>query len=509
MVVKEHLRERLAELRLAHARGPQENERADRTIRILQARPTPTDGVAHRLDRLVLADHPLVQPLLEHEQLRPLRLDQPRHRNSGPGADDLGDLLGTNLATQEPLRRRGPLRSGLLRLLLRALLLQPLLQSLSLHVEFIELLVEFLAHRLPRRLTVLDLHARLVECELHLVELLPHLLRAAHAALLRLPLLPEAGQFLPQFGRLRFDLDEPLLGMLLRLLGELPRRQFQLHEPPLHLVDLARHALQFHRDPTRRLVHEVDRLVGQEPVGDVAMRQLRSRHEGRILDLHPLVMRLIPRLESPQDRDRVLHARLADHHRLKPPLEGRVFLDVLAVFVERRRADAPQLAAGQCRLEQVGRVGATFGSPGTDHGVQFVDEQDHVARRGLHLAQDRLQPVLELAAVFRAGDQGAEIKCDHPLAAECLRHVRLHDPHRQPLGDRRLAHARLADQHRIVLCSPREHLNHTANLSVAADHRIKLSLAGPLHQIDAIFLEGLKLLLRVLIGDPRLATHRL
>ena len=262
MVVKEHLRERLAELRLAHARGPQENERADRTIRILQARPTPTDGVAHRLDRLVLADHPLVQPLLEHEQLRPLRLDQPRHRNSGPGADDLGDLLGTNLATQEPLRRRGPLRSGLLRLLLRALLLQPLLQSLSLHVEFIELLVEFLAHRLPRRLTVLDLHARLVECELHLVELLPHLLRAAHAALLRLPLLPEAGQFLPQFGRLRFDLDEPLLGMLLRLLGQLPRRQFQLHEPPLHLVDLARHALQFHRDPTRRLVHEVDRLVG-------------------------------------------------------------------------------------------------------------------------------------------------------------------------------------------------------------------------------------------------------
>ena len=509
MVVEEHLGQCLAELRLAHARGPQENERADRTVRILQARPTAADGVAHRLDRLVLADHPLVEPLFEHEQLRPLRLHQPRHRNPGPGTHDLGDLLGTNLATQQPLRRRGPLRSGLLRLPLRALLLQPLLQSLSLHIEFIELLVELFANRLPRRLTVLDLHARLVECELHLFELLPHLLRAAHAALLRLPLLPEAGQLLSQLGRLRFDLDEPFLGMLLRLLRQLPRRQFQLQEPPLHLVDFARHALQFHRDPTRRLVHEVDRLVGQEPVGDVAMRQLRSCHEGRVLDLHPLVVRLVPRLESPQDRDRVFHTRLADHHRLKPPLEGRVFLDVLAVFVERRRADAPQLAAGQRRLEQVGRVGATFGSPGTDHRMQLVDEQDHVASGGFHLAENRLQPVLELAAVFRAGDQRAEIKCDHPLATEGLRHVRLHDPHRQPLGDRRLAHARLADQHRIVLRPPREHLDHTANLSVAADHRIELALTGTLHQINAVFLQGLKLLLRVLIGNPRLATHRL
>jgi hypothetical protein len=53
------------------------------------------------------------------------------------------------------------------------------------------------------------------------------------------------------------------------------------------------------------------------------------------------VVGLIPGLETTQDRDRVLYARLTDEDRLKPPFEGRVFLDVLAVFVERRRPDAP------------------------------------------------------------------------------------------------------------------------------------------------------------------------
>ncbi len=90
-------------------------------------------------------------------------------------------------------------------------------------------------------------------------------------------------------------------------------------------------------------------------------------------------MRFVARLEAAEDRDRVFDVRLADIDRLEPPLERRVLFDVLAIFVERRRADAAQLAAGQCRLEQVGRVGRAFGRAGADDRVQLVDEQDHVA----------------------------------------------------------------------------------------------------------------------------------
>ena len=93
-------------------------------------------------------------------------------------------------------------------------------------------------------------------------------------------------------------------------------------------------------------------------------------------------MRFVARLEPAQDRDRVFDARLADEDRLKAPLQRGVFFDVLAIFVERRGADAAQLAAGQRRLEQVGRVAAPFGRAGADDRVQFVDEQNDVA--GVH-----------------------------------------------------------------------------------------------------------------------------
>ena len=73
--------------------------------------------------------------------------------------------------------------------------------------------------------------------------------------------------------------------------------------------------------------------------------------------------------------------RLADVDRLEAPLQGRVLLDVLAVLVQRGRADAAQLAAGQGRLEQVAGVHRALGPAGPDDRVQLVDEQDDLARR--------------------------------------------------------------------------------------------------------------------------------
>ena len=54
--------------------GPQENERADRPVRVLQAAAAAADGVGDGRDRFVLADDALVQPLFEHEQLGPFGL---------------------------------------------------------------------------------------------------------------------------------------------------------------------------------------------------------------------------------------------------------------------------------------------------------------------------------------------------------------------------------------------------------------------------------------------------
>ena len=90
---------------------------------------------------------------------------------------------------------------------------------------------------------------------------------------------------------------------------------------------------------------------------------------------------LVTLFEAAQDRDRVVDRRLADEDRLKPPLERRILLDVLAKFVERGRADAAQLAAGERRLEQIGGVHRPVGLAGADDEVQLVDEQDDPAFR--------------------------------------------------------------------------------------------------------------------------------
>ncbi len=66
-------------------------------------------------------------------------------------------------------------------------------------------------------------------------------------------------------------------------------------------------------------------------------------------------------------------------HRLEAPLERRVLLDALAVLVERRRADAAQLAARERRLEQVRRVHRALGGAGADERVELVDEEDDLA----------------------------------------------------------------------------------------------------------------------------------
>ena len=103
--------------------------------------------------------------------------------------------------------------------------------------------------------------------------------------------------------------------------------------------------------------------------------------------------------------------------------------------------------------------------------------------------EHRLQPLLELAAKFGAGDQRAHVERHQLLVLEALRHVAIDDAQRQALGDRGLADAGLADQHRIVLGAARQHLDGAADFLVAADHRIELAVARRLGQVAGIFLQ--------------------
>ncbi len=154
-----------------------------------------------------------------------------------------------------------------------------------------------------------------------------------------------------------------------------------------------------------------------------------------------------------------------------------------------------QLAAGEHRLQQVGGVDRALGGAGADDRVQLVDEEDDLALGGLDLLEHGLEPLLELAAVLGAGEQGADVERDQAPVAERLGHVAGDDPLREALDDRGLADAGVADQHGVVLGPPREHLDHAPDLLVAADDRVELAGLGLLGQVAAELLERLELVL--------------
>ncbi len=274
----------------------------------------------------------------------------------------------------------------------------------------------------------------------------------------------------------------------------------ELHDAAVEFVELFRLAVDLHAQPAGGLVDQVDRLVRQVAVGDVAVGQRCGRHQRVVGDAHAVVQFVfLP--NATQDADGVFHARFADEHGLEAARQGGVLLDVFPIFVERGGADAMQGAAGQFRLDQVGRVHRALGAAGADQVVQLVDEQDDLALGGLDLLQHGLQPFLELAAELGAGHHGAEIQRHQPLALQRLRHVAIDDADGQAFHDRRLADARLSDQHRIVLGAAGQHLDGAADFLVAADHRIELAFARLGRHVPRVFLQRVEIGLGVLAGD--------
>ena len=235
------------------------------------------------------------------------------------------------------------------------------------------------------------------------------------------------------------------------------------------------------------LVDEVDRLVGQVAVGDVAVGEVRRRDE-RLVGDRDAVVRLVAVAQALQDLDRVRDRRLLDLDRLEAPLERGVLLEVLAVLVERGRADRLELAAREHRLEDARGVDRALGRAGADERVQLVDEEDDVAA-GADLLQHLLQALLEVAAVAGPGDERAEVERVELLALERLGHVAADDVGGEALDDGGLADAGLADEHRVVLRAARQHLHHALDLLLAPDHRVELLVARELGEVATELVE--------------------
>ena len=312
-----------------------------------------------------------MQLALQALQLVELALHHLGHGHAGPGAHDLCDLIGGHLFVET-------LAVLLLLRLERGLgILNLLLQARNHGVAQLGRTAQV---AIARRALLFALG--LVELPLELLHVVDGVLLVEPAGLLHVKLFLDLGNLLAQG-------LQTLLGGVVGLLHECLLLDLQLGELTRGGVDLDRHAVEFHAQAACGLIDQVDGLVGQEAVGDIAIGEVGGGHERAIGDVHA-VEDLVLLLQATQDRDGVLDGRLAHHNGLETTRERRILLDVLAVFVERGRADRVQVATGERRLEDVAGVHRTLGGTRAHDSVELIDEQDDLALGLLHLLEHGL-----------------------------------------------------------------------------------------------------------------------
>ena len=355
LVVEQEFRERLRQFGFADAGGPEEDERADRAIRVLQPRASATHGGRDGMHSLGLADDTLGKLLLHVEELFLLAFEHAVDRHAGPPRDDLRHVVG---------------RDGLL-----------YHRSLAFgRFDRLELLFDLGDAPISKFARALVFAAALGVGEFvaQLLEFGLELLRIRELLLLGFPAACQIGRALLELLEFLLEVLQTLARTGIVLLLERFLFDLEPHHLAVDRVEFLGLGVNLHLEPRGGLVDEVDRLVGEKAVGDVAVRQRRGGNDRRIGDAHA-VMQFVFLLEAAQDRDGVLDARLGDVDRLEAPRQGGVLLDVLLVLIERGRTDTMQFAACERRLEQVRGVHGAIGLAGADERMHLVDEQDDAA----------------------------------------------------------------------------------------------------------------------------------
>ena len=129
----------------------------------------------------------------------------------------------------------------------------------------------------PRRLHLL----------LGLLDLLLDLRRALHLGLLGLPDLLEVGVFALKLDDILLQLGQALPGGFVVFLLQRLTLDLQLDQATVETIQFLRLGVDLHADAAGGLIDQVDGLVRQLPIGDVAVRQLGRGDDRAVGDAHP------------------------------------------------------------------------------------------------------------------------------------------------------------------------------------------------------------------------------
>ena len=270
-------------------------------------------------------------------------------------------------------------------------------------------------------------------------------------------------------------------------LGGLLRGGLELLYAMLGLAHRLGRAIRGNASAGTGLVDEVDGLIGQEAILDVAVGKVRGGLDSTLRVAHMVVL-LVARLERGQDLDRVLDARLLDIDGLEATLKGRILGEVLTELLGRGGADDLEGTACENGLEHGTRVDGALGRAGTDDGVHLVDKQDNVVGFG-RLLDHVLEALLKLTAILGTRDKTRQVERPDILVHKVLGHVAGSDLLCQALDDGRLAHAGVTQNERVVLGAARKNFHHTLDFLFATNYRVELAVARLLREVGGELLE--------------------
>src|ERR1043166_1580416 len=257
---------------------------SDMSRRIIARSSSKRNSASARAQPLVRPDDSLPETLLHRDELLHLAFEHLRDRHARPLGDDLRHVLLVNLFFHEDAL-------GLSLFELRLVCFELLLQAGETTVAQLRDLAE-----VADALVLLGLNLRLLDL------------------LLGPPLPLHARAALAQVGDAHLDLVQTRLRAFVGLALQSLPLDFELSYLAFEHVNLDAQA-------RGGLVYEVNGLVGQEAVCDVAVRERGGGDDGRVLDAHAVV-HLVALLQAAQDSDGVLDRRLADEDRLEGALRG-------------------------------------------------------------------------------------------------------------------------------------------------------------------------------------------
>ena len=451
LIIKEHLSQGLSQLGLADTGRTKEDERANRTVRVLDAGTRTDNCLADSLHCLVLADNMLVQDFLQMYQLLTLARTQTRNRNTGPGADNLRDILLVDLFLEHHII------VAVLVLLrqISQLLLQLRQTTIFQLCQLIQVIVAF----------------SLLHLVLHSVDFLLHLTYTGDRSLLCIPALYQLIVFLTQSCQLILELCQTVLRLSIVLLRQSLRFNLQLQNTALAFVKLRRQRINLSTQTGSSLIYQVNSLIRQKTVIDIAVRKHSSSNQGSVFNTHAM-MYLITLAQTTQNRNSILNTRLFYHNRLETTLQSTVLFNIFAVLVQCRCTNAAQLATSKHRLKDIACVHSALGSTGADNGVQLINKHDNLSCALADSLQHLFQALLELTAILGTGNQRRQVQSIQCLVLQAFRHISGHDTSCQTFNNRGFADTRLTNEHRVIFLTTGKNLNRAADFLITPDNRV-------------------------------------